>query len=337
MAGHLTSAERDRIAQLRHQHANRKEICKSLEDAALPRSAVEAATQRHGRQLPRRTGLQQESVRRRRERPLTRKMDDPEINHAVRTDPPPPHWPPGVGSGADCRPVEATGRRPFGFAANDLCLDPAGRGSQALGIHASAARGKRRWRLEKHGSGGRRAVAIVPSVIEEATAAGNDFEGDTVLGPPGTGGLATLVCRKSRLTIVVKVRSKNADHVHDKLKQRLKELDEERRHSVTFDNGTEFARCHRLQHLGIPVILACRSGLSVSKARHERKHQWPNPPVFSQGDRLPRHLPSRGAPGGKTTQQPPPRVSWIPNSRRGFLREKSSCRLRLRLETADGF
>ena len=38
---------------------------------------------------------------------------------------------------------------------------------------------------------------------------------------------------------MVKVQSKNADHVHEKLKQRLKELDEERRHSITFDNGAE--------------------------------------------------------------------------------------------------
>ena len=55
-----------------------------------------------------------------------------------------------------------------------------------------------------------------------------------------TDGLATLVDRKSRFTIVVKVQSKNADHVHEKIKQRLKELDDQRRHSITFDSGTEF-------------------------------------------------------------------------------------------------
>ena len=76
-------------------------------------------------------------------------------------------------------------------------------------------------------------------------------------GPPGTGGLATLVDRKSRFTIVVKIQSKNADHVHEKIKQRMKELDEERRHSITFDNGTEFARCHRLEkHLGMELYFA---------------------------------------------------------------------------------
>ena len=95
-----------------------------------------------------------------------------------------------------------------------------------------------------------------PEVIEQRLRLG-DFEGDTVLGPPGSGGLATLVDRKSRFTIIVKIQSKNAEHVHEKIKQRLKELDEQRRHSITFDNGTEFARCHRLEkHLGMELYFA---------------------------------------------------------------------------------
>ena len=39
--------------------------------------------------------------------------------------------------------------------------------------------------------------------------------------------------------------------------KRLKELDEERLRSITFDNGTEFARCHRLEkHLGLALYYA---------------------------------------------------------------------------------
>ena len=95
-----------------------------------------------------------------------------------------------------------------------------------------------------------------PEVIEARLRLG-DFEGDTVLGPPGRGGLATLVDRKSRYTIVVKIRSKDADHVHQKIRDRLKQLQEERRRSVTFDNGTEFARCRRLEkHLGMELYYA---------------------------------------------------------------------------------
>ena len=84
-----------------------------------------------------------------------------------------------------------------------------------------------------------------------------DFEGDTVLGSAGTGGLATLVDRKSRFTIIAKIQSKDADHVHEKIKQRLKEFQEQRRHSITFDNGTEFSHCHRLEkHLGLELYFA---------------------------------------------------------------------------------
>ena len=95
-----------------------------------------------------------------------------------------------------------------------------------------------------------------PEVIERRLRLG-DFEGDTVLGPPGTGGLATLVDRMSRYTIIVKLQSKDAGHVHQKLKERLRKLDEGQRRSITFDNGSEFARCRRLEkHIDLQLYFA---------------------------------------------------------------------------------
>jgi IS30 family transposase len=38
---------------------------------------------------------------------------------------------------------------------------------------------------------------------------------------------------------MVKIKSKDADHVHAKIKQRLKELDPPHCRSLTLDNGTE--------------------------------------------------------------------------------------------------
>jgi IS30 family transposase len=194
---------------------------------------------------------QRESERRRRERPLVRKMDDPEINAAIR-----------AGLAQEWAPEQITGRLKQQAAGH--CVSP-----QTIYTwikqdpdreHWEAClrrRGKRPCRRKTTAPTGDAAcIRNRPQVIEQRLRLG-DFEGDTVLGPAGTGGLATLVDRKSRLTIVVKVQSKDADHVHGKLKQRLKELADDRRHSITFDNGTEFARCHRLEkHLGMKLYFA---------------------------------------------------------------------------------
>jgi len=82
MASHLTLEERDRIAQLRHQGADQKEIAQAVERC---RSTISRELRRnraddeyHAAQA------QREAERRRRERPLVRKMENPEINEAVR-------------------------------------------------------------------------------------------------------------------------------------------------------------------------------------------------------------------------------------------------------------
>src|SRR3990172_4738940 len=82
MASHLTLEERDRLAHLRHQGANQKEIasaigrCPSTISRELRRNC--AGGEYYAAQA------QRESGRRRRERSLARKMDDPAINHSVR-------------------------------------------------------------------------------------------------------------------------------------------------------------------------------------------------------------------------------------------------------------
>lgn len=249
MAGHLTAEERDRMARLWHQQADQKEIAR----------AVGRSPSTISRELRRnRTGHEyyasqahRQAQRRRHERPLVRKMDDPQINQAVRQ-----------GLAQEWAPAQIAGRMKQQDC--DRSVSPptiyAWIKQDAEREHWESLlrrRGKRPYRRKNTASTSAAArIRNRPQVIERRLRLG-DFEGDTVLGPPGTGGLATLVCRKSRLTIIAKVQSKNADHVHAKLTQRLKELDEERCHSITFDNGTEFARCHRLEkHLGIALYFA---------------------------------------------------------------------------------
>jgi IS30 family transposase len=249
MAHHLTLEERDRIAQLRHQGADQKEIARAVERSPSTISRELRRNHTDGEYFA--AQAQREAERRRQERPLVRKMEDPEINQAVRGR-----------LAQEWSPEQIEGRMRQEDSDHSVS-------SQTIYTWIEQdedrehwesmlrRRGKRPYRRKNATTTGDAArIDQRPEVIEERLRLG-DFEGDTVLGPPGTGGLATLVDRKSRFTIVVKVQSKNADHVHEKIKQRLKELDDERRHSITFDNGTEFARCHRLEkHLGIELYFA---------------------------------------------------------------------------------
>jgi IS30 family transposase len=249
MSSHLTTEERDRIAQLKYRGANQKEIARALKRSPATISR-ELRRNRTGNEYY--AGMaQQHAARRRRERPIIRKMDNPEINQAVRhgvTQ----YWSPEQIAGRlkleSCDGErQLTARTIYNWIQRDEYRE-----------HWQSflrRRGKRPFPRRKPAGVGA-PIDQRPDVIEERLRLG-DFEGDTVLGPPGRGGLATLVDRKSRYTIIVKIRSKDADHVHRKIKERVKELHEERRRSITFDNGTEFARCRRLEkHLGMELYFA---------------------------------------------------------------------------------
>ncbi len=249
MSSHLTTEERDRIAQLKYRGANQKEIARALKRSPATISR-ELRRNRTGNEYY--AGMaQQHAERRRRERPIIRKMDNPEINQAVRhgvTQ----YWSPEQIAGRlkleSCDGErQLTARTIYNWIQRDEYRE-----------HWQSflrRRGKRPFPRRKPAGVGA-PIDQRPDVIEERLRLG-DFEGDTVLGPPGRGGLATLVDRKSRYTIIVKIRSKDAHHVHQKIKERVKELHEERRRSITFDNGTEFARCRRLEkHLGMELYFA---------------------------------------------------------------------------------
>lgn len=252
MPSHLTAAERDRIAQLVHRGANQKEIA-----VALQRSRATVSRElRRNRQGPEYHACeaQDQAQSRRRERPLIQKLDRPELQEAVRD-----------GLALNWAPEQIAGRL------RRLHEEQPERQVSAPTIYAWITesddrehwnsflrrRGKRPNRRKKGSEtdvGSR--IANRPEVIEARLRLG-DFEGDTVLGPAGTGGIVTLVDRKSRYTIMTKISSKDAGHVHHRIKLRLKELQKERRRSITFDNGTEFARCRRLEkHLGMTLYFA---------------------------------------------------------------------------------
>ena len=74
--------------------------------------------------------------------------------------------------------------------------------------------------------------------IEERRFCG-DWEGDTVHGAIGKGGIVTLVDRKSRKLLVQKIEDFSADTVYEAT---IRAFDGIQPRSITFDNGNEFAR-----------------------------------------------------------------------------------------------
>jgi transposase, IS30 family len=251
MCHQLSLQERDRLAQLRGDGASQKEIAVVLRRSPSTISREIHRNRTDDEYLPGQAHRLAEC--RRRERPLERKMDDPDINRDVR-----------AGLAQEWSPEQIAGRLKFAHPDDtERHVSP-----QTIYTWIDNDESADHWRDQLRRRGKRPArkktapdsdaarIQDRPDVIEQRLRLG-DFEGDTVLGPPGTGGLATLVDRKSRFSIVTKIQSKDANHVHSKLKQRLQELDESRRQSITFDNGTEFARCHRLEkHLGIELYYA---------------------------------------------------------------------------------
>lgn len=80
-----------------------------------------------------------------------------------------------------------------------------------------------------------------PSIVERRGRLG-DFEGDTIIGKDKTKRLLTNVDRMSGYGLIDKMSVVTADLCHKKLQQRFKKIPQEKRHTYTYDNGTEIGK-----------------------------------------------------------------------------------------------
>lgn len=85
-----------------------------------------------------------------------------------------------------------------------------------------------------------------PAVVASRQRFG-DWEGDTVQGKPGTGGILTLVERKSRYLVAAKLESKKAEHLSKRGIKALGPIPRRMRQTLTLDNGSEFANFKKLE------------------------------------------------------------------------------------------
>jgi transposase, IS30 family len=241
MAKHITMEERDQIADLVRRRLKPSEIalrmnrhhsviCRELKRNQSDDGQYHAAA------------AHQRAIRRRKERPLVRKMDRPEISGAVES-----------GLHDDWSPDQISGRlrqqfpedRKRWISAKTIYSWIRSDSHRSLWESHLRRRGKAPSRRKKAPLPENQRIRNRPDVIEARMRAG-DFECDTVLGPPGTGGMATMVDRRTRKLIMTTIRTKHAGYVATRMMRRLRKATQLPVRSLTFDNGTEFADHQRL-------------------------------------------------------------------------------------------
>jgi transposase, IS30 family len=250
MATKLSMDERERIAQMRFARHSRAEIARTL--GRHPTTI--------GRELARNgeadgsyfaSWAQRKAQARRRERPLVRKMDRPGLNEYVR-------------SGLACcwSPDEIAGRSRLDHRRDRsrqishqtiyawIQDDPSCEHWEGLLRRGGRCRPKddARGRIA-----GQVQIDGRPAVVEKRKRFG-DWEGDTMVGRRHRGVVLTLVERKSGYLIAAKAKDRQARRIRNKIEGRFADLPSGLRHTMTFDNGKEFA-----EH----AILAQRTGLAI--------------------------------------------------------------------------
>jgi IS30 family transposase len=94
-----------------------------------------------------------------------------------------------------------------------------------------------------------------PEIVEKRARLG-DWEADTMIGTGKQGAIVTLVDRKSRLTLLKQVSRRTATAVEQAILELLRPF-QERTHTITCDNGKEFASHQRIaQKLQARVFFA---------------------------------------------------------------------------------
>ena len=89
-------------------------------------------------------------------------------------------------------------------------------------------------------------IELRPEIVEQRERIG-DWEADTIIGAGKQGVIVTLVDRKSRFTLLQQVARRTAAAVEDAILDMLRPY-QSVTHTITFDNGKEFAHHQALAH-----------------------------------------------------------------------------------------
>ena len=252
MANHLTLEEREWIAQWCAAGRSRRAIAGELgrSPSTISRE-LRRNRSRHG-YVPSRA--QHQAEQRRRERPLVRKMDRPELSRFVR-EKLRQYWSPDQIAGRSALVFKDRRQRISRQTIYTWIQAQAARGRQWTRFLRH--RGKQRVEADKRGKlPATASIAGRPKIVERRGRKG-DWEGDTVHGRPGRGGLVTLVDRKTRLVLIGRVCNLKSATVCGAATDALRRVPCQARKTATFDNGKEFAQHEELcRRTGVDVYFA---------------------------------------------------------------------------------
>lgn len=252
MATQLTMEEREVIGQMRYAGESRAAIARRLGRA---KSTV-------GRELTRNSSsdaysavtAQRQASERRRQRPVVRKMDRPEVNEEVRRGLA-RCWSPDQIAGRMRREHRSDRSR---WVSHQTIYDWVKRDERREHWESFLRRsGRRRPKHDRRGKlKGTVSVADRPGVVDERRRFG-DWEGDTMVGAKHRGALVTHVERKSGYLLTARIDQKKSRQVNRATRRLFDGLPPGLRRTLTLDNGKEFAGHEELaRQNGLTVYFA---------------------------------------------------------------------------------
>jgi IS30 family transposase len=252
MASHLTLEEREVVAQSHAAGSSQRAIARKLGRSPSTISRELRRNRSRTGYFPARAN--ELARQRRRERPLLRKMQHDEVRRFVCDQLKKYHSPDQIAGRAKLllrdRTQHVSRQTIYAWIKKQA----------AAGHHWQRylrRHGKRRVERENRGRiPNATSIEGRPKIAERRGRKG-DFEGDTVRGLPGRGGLLTLVDRKTRLTLIQRVSDLKAETVKEAGIAALRSVPRKHRKTVTFDNGKEFAEHKELsRRTGVDAYFA---------------------------------------------------------------------------------
>ena len=241
----LTLEEREVISQMHHSGARASVIAQRL--GRSPSTIGRELRRNSAPSGYRAVAAQEQTGRRRRERPLIRKMDDPFINETVRT---------GQISGRMKRDHPRMRARRVSYQTIYRWLETCENRRHFRSLLRHGRYRKRRGVDLRGHLRNRVSIEERPAKVDKRRRFG-DWEGDTVHGAGHSGMIMNCVERKSGFLITAKMKDGTSDRLNAAKERAFRIIPRKLRQTLTVDNGKEFAGHEQLsERLQIPIYFA---------------------------------------------------------------------------------